>query len=149
MEKIGRPTVMTIETISKLEQAFLQGLSDTEACLYADIGTATLYLYCQDNPDFSERKELLKEKVKMRAKLNVSDAIEKGDRTLSQWYLERRDKAFSSKQEIDHTTKGDKIESSETIKELTQKLNDLYRGTSKSSDGESSSAMGTQTQDKE
>lgn len=100
-EKVGRPTVMTEETLHKLEYAFISGLSDREACLYANIGTTTLYDYCNDNPDFAERKEMLKEQVKMRAKLNISEAIENKDTGISKWYLERKAKdEFSTKQEI-------------------------------------------------
>ncbi|WP_230334267.1 hypothetical protein [Streptococcus suis] len=34
--KGGRPTKMTQGTVKKLEEAFLRGLSDEEACLYAN-----------------------------------------------------------------------------------------------------------------
>lgn len=111
MADVGRPTVMTEETIRKLEEAFLRGLSDREASLFADIAPSTLYLYCQENPGFSERKELLKENVKMRAKINISDGVaaegirSNSDKSLSQWYLERKDKEFKQKSDI---TSGDK-----------------------------------------
>ncbi|HHA8721461.1 TPA: phage terminase large subunit [Streptococcus pneumoniae] len=81
--KRGRPTKMTQGTLRKLEELFVRGLSDEEACLLADIGTTTLYDYCKENPEFSERKELLKQRVKIRAKLNISKAIEDGDTDLS------------------------------------------------------------------
>ena len=100
---------MTPEIISKLEEGFIKGLSDSEACLYADIGTSTLYEFCKENPEFAERKEHLKDRVKMRAKLNITEGIDKGDKILSTWYLERRDKDFKPKSEADLTTKGDKI----------------------------------------
>ena len=100
-EKVGRPTVMTEEVLQKLEYAFMRGLSDVEACLYADIATSTLYNYCNDNPDFLERKEELKKHPTAQAKLNVTEAIENGDTDMSKWYLERRAKdEFSTKQEV-------------------------------------------------
>ena len=44
---------------------------------------------------------MLKEQVKMQAKLNVSEAIENKDIDISKWYLERKAKdEFSTKQEI-------------------------------------------------
>lgn len=110
-ETIGRPTVMTAETIAKLEDGFIKGLGDVEACLYADIGVRTLYDFCEAHPDFSHRKEQLKDSVKMRARLNVAEGIQKGDKLLSQWYLERRDADFKPKSATDLTTKGDKISS--------------------------------------
>ena len=100
--KRGRPTKMTQGTLRKLEELFVKGLSDEEACLLADIGTTTLYDYCKENPVFSERKELLKQRVKTRAKLNISKAIDDGDIDLSKWYLERRDNDFKTKQAVTH-----------------------------------------------
>jgi outer membrane cobalamin receptor len=100
-EKVGRPTVMTEEVVGKLELLFAKGLSDREACLIANIHPSTLYDYCNINPEFAERKELLKEQVKTQAKLNVAEAIENKDVDLSKWYLERKGKdEFSTKQEI-------------------------------------------------
>ena len=100
-EKVGRPTVMTDEVIEKLEELFLKGLTDREACLIANIHPATLYNYCSEHPDFLERKELLKEQVKTQAKLNVAEAIGNKDVDISKWYLERKAKdEFSTKQEI-------------------------------------------------
>lgn len=105
MAEIGRPTVMTPETIARLEDGFLAGLSDREACLFANIAPSTLYAYCEENPDFSERKELLKEEVKLQAKLNIKNAItgEKRDLDTSKWYTERKDRSFSLKQELEHS----------------------------------------------
>lgn len=118
---------MTPETIGKLEEGFLKGLSDREACLYADINPSTLYAYCIANPDFSERKELLKEQVKMQAKKNIAEAIGAGNLHTSQWYAERRDRDFSGKQEVDITSKGERINNDDAVKELSDKFNDFLR----------------------
>lgn len=92
---------MTEDTLNKLTFAFARGLSDREACNFADISQQTLYNYCNANPAFLEQKELLKEKPKMKAKLNISEAIDEGDIELSKWYLERKAKdEFSTKQDI-------------------------------------------------
>lgn len=99
--KVGRPSVMTEEVIGKLEELFVKGLSDREACLIANIHPSTLYDYCNANPKFTERKELLKEQVKTQAKLNIAEAIINKDADMSKWYLERKAKdEFSAKQEI-------------------------------------------------
>lgn len=109
--KVGRPTVMTKTMIGKLEMLFAQGLSDREACLVANISPSTLYDYCNENPEFAERKELLKEQPKITAKLNVAEAIEKKDIDMSKWYLERKAKdEFSTKQEISGDIKIKKLE---------------------------------------
>lgn len=101
-KKVGRPTVMTKDTLQKLEYAFMRGLSDTEACLYANIGITTLYHYCEDNPEFRDRKEYLKQRPTAKARLNITEAIEEGDREISKWWLERKAKnEFSVKQQIE------------------------------------------------
>lgn len=83
----------------------MHGLNDREACLQANIVPQTLYNYCHENPEFFERKELLKDNTKMIAKNNIHAEIVKGDKSLSQWYLERKDKEFKPKQENDNTEK--------------------------------------------
>ena len=99
--KGGRPTVMTPEVVSKLEYGFMKGLNDTEACLYADISRQALYDYCNKYPEFADRKEELKKKPSIKAKLNIEEAIEAGDTDISKWYLERRNKEeFSLKTEV-------------------------------------------------
>ena len=60
--KGGRPTVVTKEVLSKLEEAFLLGCTDLEACFAAGIGETTLYRYIEANPEFRERKEALKQR---------------------------------------------------------------------------------------
>lgn len=100
-KKNGRPTKMTPETIAKLEIAFSNGASDVEASFVAGITKTTLYEYCNDNPGFSDRKEALKDMVKYQARANVADAVRDGDKSLSQWYLERKVKEeFAVRSEV-------------------------------------------------
>lgn len=109
--KVGRPTVMTEAVIGKLELLFAKGLTDREACLLADIDPSTLYDYCNKHPEFTERKEALKQHPTAKARLNVIEAIEKGDSDLSKWWLERKARdEFSTKQTIDGDIKITKLE---------------------------------------
>jgi hypothetical protein len=102
-EERGRPTVMTSENIAKLEEAFLNGGTDSEACFIAGIGTTAFYDYCKENPDFTERKEALKQMVKYQAKKNVVEAINGGSLSLSQWFLEKRDDDYNPKNKTEHS----------------------------------------------
>lgn len=108
---------MTTATLSKLEAGFSMGLSDTEACLYANIGTKTLYRYCEDNLEFRQRKEELKNHPKLKAKKIIDEQLADGDQATAKWYLERRDDDFKTKikQEHDVTVK-------EPPKDITQSL---------------------------
>lgn len=100
---MARPTVMTAETIAKLEQAFSFGCNDTEACHYAGIGDRTLYDYQKAHPEFSQRKEALKDNPVLLAKKNVLDAVIEGDRNMSTWLLERKRKdEYSTKTTTDN-----------------------------------------------
>jgi len=87
----GRPTVVTDETIRKLESAFLLGCTDLEACFAADISKSTLYAYCAANPEFSERKEALKQNPLFKARGVVLEAIENKDLSAAQELLKRKE----------------------------------------------------------
>lgn len=100
----GRPTVMTPETLTKLEQAYSIDSTDEEACIFAGIGLSTLYSYQNENPEFIERKRLLKEKLVLKARTNIANEINKGDADLSKWYLERKKKKEFSTQVVNEVT---------------------------------------------
>lgn len=100
----GRPTIMTKETIDKLEYVFGLGGTDEEACFYADISHQTLYDYQKKHPEFIDRKEALKEKPILKARETVINSLE--DPKDAQWYLERKKKQeFSTKTETETTIK--------------------------------------------
>ena len=99
--KGGRPTKMTSETIAKLEQAFSLGCSDLEACIYADVSPSILYRFQEKNPEFRERKEMLKQKLVLKARTVVAEALKNKDENTAKWYLERKARdEFAAKQEV-------------------------------------------------
>lgn len=127
----GRPTSMTPETIKKIEEAFAVGCSDLEACLMADITTATLYNYQKKNPAFLERKAMLKETLPMKARLIVDGKINEGDFDAAKWLLERKKKAeFSTRVESTgedgkaqrHIVEFDKEKAKQAMKEIEEEL---------------------------
>lgn len=98
--KMGRPTVMTPEVLRKLDEAFAMGCSDLEACLYADIAKSTLYEYQQENKDFTDHKEILKERPILLARDTLVKGI-KGNPELALKFLERKlKKEFSLRTEL-------------------------------------------------
>ena len=103
----GRPTVITPEIISKLEEAFSIGASDLEACFVAGIGKTTLYVYQTDHPEFTERKEALKNMTSFAARKVVNDKIIEGDVDTAKWQLERKNKdEYGTKQTVDAQVSG-------------------------------------------
>lgn len=102
LNKGGRPSTVTQAVLAKLEEGFCRGLSDRECCVYAGISEDALYRYCTAHEDFRERKELLKQQPKIKAKLIVADALDEGDQKTALWYLERKGKdEFSTRQETE------------------------------------------------
>lgn len=98
--KIGRPSAMTPEVISKLEYAFSLGSTDKEACLFSGILMDTLYKYQRKHPEFTYRKEELKENPVLLARHSVVTHIPE-DATLALKYLERKKRdEFSIKTDI-------------------------------------------------
>jgi hypothetical protein len=70
---------MTPEVIGKLEQAFLMGCTDLEACFSANISKDVLYDYQAKHPEFADRKERLKSNPVMKARQAMLDLMESKD----------------------------------------------------------------------
>jgi hypothetical protein len=138
----GRPTIMTQDTINKLESVFAIGGTDLEACSYANISHQTLYNYQEDHPEFVERKQMLKEKPFIKARQTVVQAL--SNPRDAQWFLERKRKGeFAVRVESTGADGKDLIPDNDAvIQELTDKLNDLYKSTDGEGDGEPSSPVG-------
>lgn len=115
----GRPSVMTEDTLRKLETAFKMGCSVTVACCHAEIGLSTFYDYTRDHPDYSAKIHAWQNNPILKAQNNVmrvlngarnllekkvnedgtEDRDPKSELTsrevleLSKWYLEHRNKS--------------------------------------------------------
>lgn len=113
-KKRGPKPKITKATIDKLETVFALDGTDQEACLHANISPATLYNYQKSNPEFLERKGLLKHKSILAARISVVNGL-KTDANLALKYLEKKRKdEFASRQE--HVGKdGDAIENNMSI----------------------------------
>lgn len=79
---------MTPDTLNKLEYVFALGGSDEEACSYANISPRTLYNYQEENPDYVQRKEALKERPVLKARTTVYENLDKPEYAFK--YLERK-----------------------------------------------------------
>lgn len=98
--KGGRPSSITEVVLKKLEEAFALGCTDREAALLADITPATMYNYQTRNPEFVERKEVLRQSPILLARRTVVEALS-GDPYLALKYLERKRKdEFGLRQEM-------------------------------------------------
>ncbi len=86
----GRPTIMTEEALRKLDEAFANGATDLEACFYAGISKTAFYNYQERNPEYVERKEGLKDQLKLIAKNTLAKSIKDGSALDAKWFLERK-----------------------------------------------------------
>lgn len=69
-----------------------------------DISESTFYDFLKDYPEFSEKIDMWKDYQKIKARYVVHKALEKGDRDMAKWYLERKVKdEFNPRVEIDAT----------------------------------------------
>jgi hypothetical protein len=109
---LGRPLKLTPEVIQKLEVAFIAGCTDLEACCYADIGKSSLYNYCNDHPDFMERKETLKNQPIMQARFIVQESLTKGDLNTANRVIDRKEgqKIVQTNVELTHEQWLDSLE---------------------------------------
>lgn len=92
LSAVGRPLFNgknKTYVLQKLEEAFMLGSTDEEACIYADISSSAFYEYQKKNPSFLERKKALKNLPTLRARKTVVDKLSK-DVGLAKWWLERR-----------------------------------------------------------
>lgn len=89
----GRPSKLTPEVLAKLETYFKAAMTDEEACQLAEIHPSVLYRYCEEHPEFRDKKEWLKKDTTGRAKQVVRMAILDKDAKAAMWWLERKAKA--------------------------------------------------------
>lgn len=95
----GRPTVMTPETIAKLEEVFAIGGSDEEAIFYAGITKTPFYAYQAEHPEFKERKEALKQKPFLKARQTIVKSLDDPEYAFK--YMERKKKSeFAQRTEL-------------------------------------------------
>ena len=128
----GRPTVMTKDVVNKLEEAFSFGASDVQACLYAEISTTTLYNYQKENPEYIDRKNVLKENIKMHAKLNIAKKVMgtgkgDGDIDTSKYILDRTDPDFKPKNKFEVEGMLSKEEMDAQAKRTADYLDEIHK----------------------
>lgn len=90
--------------LDKLEEGFMCGMNDLQACAYAGISRETLYEYQRQNPKFADRKVQLRQMTTVHAKKTIAKSIQGGeDINNSKWWLEKKDPDFGNKLKIDHS----------------------------------------------
>lgn len=107
MAKVGRPTVFTPEVIGKLEYAAALDSSVEEMAFYAGINKDTLYSKLQDDQEFSQRIQSLRNRPIMKARETaVTKLAESYSNAMD--YLKRK-KRLEFGDNVDLTSQGEKL----------------------------------------
>lgn len=102
-QRIGRPSDFTPEVRSKMEEAAALDASVRETCFYAGISVQSYYNWKEQDPEFFERLDALRQKPILKARLTIVNAL--NNPREAKWYLEKkRKKEFVTA--IDLTTDG-------------------------------------------
>ncbi len=108
-------------TVNKLIEAFSWGCTDVEACVYAGISKQTLYSYCEKHPEFTDRKEALKDTPTMKAKRIIFNSLEKQELNTANRVIDRKE---GTKIKQDITSGGQPIKNEWHIHPVTTKGNE-------------------------
>jgi len=85
----GRPRVITVAQLQKLERAFGWSWPVAVACRFAGVARQTFYDH-ERRTDSRTQRLLLQSRPEMLARRNICAALETGDAEMSRWWLSRR-----------------------------------------------------------
>lgn len=89
--KVGRPTKVTPQILARLEEQWMNGANDSQACFIAGITPQTLYTYQERNPEYLIKKEACKGNIALNAKHTIARHV-KRDPELALKVVERLEK---------------------------------------------------------
>ena len=139
----GRPVkFQSLEELnSKIEAYFAdtkeEDLTITGLALALETSRETLMNY-EERPEFFDAIKKAKDRIHNAYEKDLRRKGRSGD------IFALKNFGWTDKQEIDHTTKGEKLEASPVIAELAKQLNEIHRSTGVGSDGVASSPVGTE-----
>lgn len=96
-----RPTVMTEETIQKLESIFKIDWTVNEACWYAGISTSIYYDHLKKNIKFSDKMSQAQQYPFILARKWLFKNVQKEDMRAIESFLKRRDVRYKDKAEVE------------------------------------------------
>jgi hypothetical protein len=87
--------------MKRVEEAWGYEWPDTKACDYAGITIGKLRTVYEKDPELRKKRDILKSQGKYIAKKNVVESLQDGDIQTTRWFLERRDRDYSNKTQVD------------------------------------------------
>lgn len=108
----GRPTDYRDELAVRVVDLMKQGASIEEICLDLDVCKQTFYTWCEAHSEFLDAKKKGEDFSKGWWLKNGRLNLENKDFNYTGWYMNMKNRfGWADKQEIDHTSKHEKINS--------------------------------------
>jgi hypothetical protein len=89
-KKVGRPTDLLPETVTKLEEVLKIGMPIVKAIEYAGISRNTYYRWLNENKEFNDKMTSAQNYARIIAGNLVVKDIEGGDVNSAKWWLEKK-----------------------------------------------------------
>lgn len=108
-EEIPEPNFpsVTPEVLQKLKDGFMRGYTNEQAAFFAGISVSTLQAYIKNNPEYSKKKDLYKQNIKILAKNVIWEDLTtegKPNSDLGLKVLDRLEKENYSTKEVKEVT---------------------------------------------
>ena len=118
----GRPTKYKVEFCEQAMRLCLLGAKDSELAAFFEVSEATLYTWKNQHPEFLEALSDGKENADAAVAKSLYQQALSGNTTAQIFWLKnRRKRDWRDKQEIDHTSGGEKMEPTRIVFERTAK----------------------------
>lgn len=126
MAEVGRPTKMTPEVVTKLEEVFALDGTVEEACFYAGISRNAYYEWIKAKPELNDRFEELRQRPFLKARQTIVKNLDQPEH--AKWYMERKKKIeFAGRSELTGADGKDLMKDLPTEEEQL-KLKSLLKG---------------------
>lgn len=96
---VSRSPTQNKETLVQMMRFWELGFTDNGVAAEIGVSSSLLSVWMKNYPELKELKELCYVKINNKARENIYNSIKKGSVKTSQWFLERTDPEFSTKNE--------------------------------------------------
>lgn len=96
---VSRSPTQNKETLAQMMRFWELGFTDNGVAAEIGVSSSLLSVWMKNYPELKELKELCYVKINNKARENIYNSIKKGSVKTSQWFLERTDPEFSTKNE--------------------------------------------------
>lgn len=96
---VSRSPTQNKETLVQMMRFWELGFTDNGVAAEIGVSSSLLSVWMKNYPELKELKDLCYVKINNKARENIYNSIKKGSIKTSQWFLERTDPEFSTKNE--------------------------------------------------